>query len=68
VRSESSDQPMLSVSEHHTDDRPLPRDHGVEGKKGRVKFPCWLCGGTHHTHIFPCMDEASYLLEKITVI
>ena len=43
-------------------------DHRVEGKQGRVKFPCRLCEVTHHTHICPRMDEASYLLEKITLI
>jgi hypothetical protein len=33
------------------------------GKKNRtVKFPCMLCEGDHHSHLFPRMDEASYLL------
>jgi len=68
VWSESYDQPMLLVSGHHSDDSPSMRDNNVEGKKGRVKFPCRLCGGTHYTHLCPRMDEASYLLEKITVI
>jgi hypothetical protein len=36
------------------------------GKNNRtVKFPCMLCEGDHYTHIFPRMDEAYYLLEKI---
>ena len=59
---------MSLASGHHTNDGPSTRDNKVEGEKRRVKFPCWLCGGTHHTHIFPCMDEASYLLEKITLV
>jgi len=63
-----SDQPMSSTSRHHVDDSPSTRDDSVERKKGRVKFPCHLCGGRHHTHLCPCMDEASHLLEEITVI
>jgi len=68
VWSESFDQPMSSFSGHHTDDNPSTRDNKVEGEKRRVKFPCRLCGGTHCTHLCPCMDETSYLLENITVI
>ena len=68
VWSQYSDQPMASTSGHHVDDKPLTRDNTVEGKKGRVKFPCQLCGRTHHTHICPHMDEASYFLENIIVI
>jgi len=68
VWSQSSDQLMPSTCGHHVDDKPLTRDHRVEGEKRRVKFPCQLCKGTHRTHICPCMDEASYLLEKIAVI
>jgi hypothetical protein len=35
------------------------------GKKNRTaKFPCILCEGDHHSHLFPHMDEASYLLEN----
>jgi hypothetical protein len=26
-----------------------------------------LCGGSHQTHLFPCMDEASKLLEDMTI-
>ena len=57
---------VSSTSGHHADDSPSTRDDRVEGKKGRV--PCQLCQGTHHTHLCPRMDEASSLLEKITVI
>jgi hypothetical protein len=36
------------------------------GKKNRTgKFPCLLCEGDHYSHLFPCMEKASYLLEKI---
>jgi hypothetical protein len=24
-----------------------------------------LCKGDHYSHLFPCMDEASFLLEKL---
>ena len=35
------------------------------GKKNRTaKFPCILCEGDHNSHLFPHMDEASYLLEN----
>ena len=65
---ESYDQSMLSTSGHHVDDKPLTRDHRVEGEKSRVKFPCRFCGGIHCNHICPRMDEASHLLEEITLI
>jgi hypothetical protein len=35
--------------------------------KSRVKFPCRLCRGSHQTHLFPRMDEASKLLEDMIV-
>jgi len=59
---------MSSVSGHHTDGSPLIKDHKVEGEKSRVKFPCRLCEGTHRTHVYPRMDEASHLLEEITLV
>ena len=68
VWSQSSDQPMASTSGHHVDDKPLSRDHRVEGEKRRIKFPCQLCGGAHCTHICPHMDKASHFLEEIKVI
>jgi hypothetical protein len=40
-------------------------DIKVGKKKRTVKFPCLLCEGDHYSHLFPRMDEASYLLEKI---
>ena len=66
--SKSSDQSMSSTSGHHVDDKTLTMGHRVEGKQRRVNFPCRLCGGTHCTHLCPHMDEASHLLEEITVI
>jgi hypothetical protein len=60
-------QPMLSTSEQHVDDIPSTSRDTVRKKKSRVKFPCRLCGGSHQTHLFPYMDEASKLLEDVTI-
>jgi hypothetical protein len=58
---------MSSASEQHIDDL-LSTSHDTVGKKkSRVKFPCMLCKGSHLTHLCPCMDEASKLLEDMTV-
>jgi hypothetical protein len=60
-------QPMSSASEQHADDL-LSTSHDTIGKKkSRVKFPCMLCKGSHLTHLCPRMDEASKLLEDMTV-
>jgi hypothetical protein len=59
--------PMLSTSKQHVDDLPSTSQDTVGKKKSRVNFPCILCGGSHQTHIFPCMDEASKLLEYMTI-
>jgi hypothetical protein len=60
-------QPMLSASEQHADDL-LSTSHDTVGKKkSRVKFPCMLCRGIHLTHLCPHMEEASKLLEDMTV-
>jgi hypothetical protein len=58
---------MSSASEQHVDDLPSTSQDTVGKKKSRVKFPCMLCGGSHQTHLFPRMDEASKLLEDMTV-
>jgi hypothetical protein len=60
-------QPMSSASEQHADDLPSTSHDIVGKKKSRVKFPCMLCKGSHLTHLFPHMDEASKLLEDMTV-
>jgi hypothetical protein len=60
-------QPMSSASEQHADDFPSTSHDTVGKKKSRVKFPCVLCKGSHLTHLFPRMDEASKLLEDMTV-
>jgi hypothetical protein len=60
-------QPMSLASEQHVDDL-LSTSHDTVGKKkSRVKFPCMLCKGSHLTHLFPCMDKASKLLEDMIV-
>jgi hypothetical protein len=56
-------QPMSLAS----DDPPSTSHDTVGKKKSRVKFPCMLCKGSHLTHLCPCMDEASKLLEDMTV-
>jgi hypothetical protein len=48
-------------------DLPLTSQDIIGKNKGRVKFPCRLCGGSHQTHLYPRMDEASKLLEDMTV-
>jgi hypothetical protein len=58
---------MSSASEQHVDDLPSTSQDTIGKKKSRVKFPCMLCKGSHLTHLFPRMDEASKLLEDMTV-
>jgi hypothetical protein len=60
-------QPMSLASEQHVDDLPSTSQDTVGKKKSRVKFPCMLCKGSHLTHLFPRMDEASKLLEDMTI-
>ena len=58
---------MSSSSGHHTDDSPLASDFVLKCRKGKVRNPCLLYKGMHFTYLFPCMDEASKLLEDITI-
>jgi hypothetical protein len=58
---------MSSASEQHTNELPSTSHDIVWKKKKRVKFPCMLCKGSHLTHLFPHMDEASKLLEEMIV-
>jgi hypothetical protein len=60
-------QPMSSASEQHADDLPSTSHDTVGKKKSRVKFPCMLCKGSHLTHLCPRMEEASKLLEDMTI-
>jgi hypothetical protein len=60
-------QPMSLASEQHADDFLSTSQDIVGKKKSRVKFPCMLCKGSHLTHLCPCMDEASKLLEDMTI-
>jgi hypothetical protein len=56
---------MSSTYARHVDETPSTSDV-KDGKKNRtIKFPCMLCEGDHHSHLFPRMEEASYLLEKL---
>jgi hypothetical protein len=59
--------PMSSASEQHVDDLPSTSQDTVGKNKSRVKFLCRLCRGIHQNHLFPCMDEASKLLEDMTI-
>jgi hypothetical protein len=61
------DQPMSSASEQHTDDLTSTSHDTIGKKKSRVKFPCMLCKGSHLTHLCSRMEEASKLLEDMTV-
>jgi hypothetical protein len=58
---------MSSASIGHVDDTPSTSDVQVGKKKKNVKFPCMLCKGNHYSHLCPCMDEASSLLEKLQI-
>jgi hypothetical protein len=60
-------QPMSLASEQHADKPPSTNHDTIGKKKSRVKFPCMLCKGSHITHLCPHMDEASKLLEDMTV-
>jgi hypothetical protein len=60
-------QPMSLASEQHADDTPSTSHDMVGKKKSRVKFLCMLCKGSHITHLCPYMEEASELLEDMTV-
>jgi hypothetical protein len=60
-------QPMSLASEQHADDPPSTSHDTIGKKKSRVKFLCMLCKGGHLTHLCPHMDEASKLLEDMTV-
>ena len=53
------------ASTGHANDTPSTSDVKVGKKKTIVKFPCMLCKGDHYSHLCPCMDEASSLLEKL---
>jgi hypothetical protein len=67
VWSTHPNQSMSSASKQHADDL-LSTSHDTIGKKkSRVKFPCMLCKGSHLTHLFPHMEEASKFLEDMTV-
>ena len=58
---------MSLASEQHVDDFPST-SHNIAGKKkSRAKFLCMLWKGSHLTHLCPHMDEASKLLEDMTV-
>ena len=58
---------MSSASGHHTDNPPSTSESAVKSMKGKVRSPCFLCKDMNFTYLFPCMDEASKLLEDITV-
>jgi hypothetical protein len=60
-------QPTSLASEQHADNPPSTSHDMVGKKKSRVKFPCMLCQGSHLSHLCPHMDEASKLLEDMTV-
>jgi hypothetical protein len=49
----------------HDGDAPSTSEVKVDKKKTTVKFPFMLCEGDHYSHFYPCMDEASSLLENL---
>jgi hypothetical protein len=60
-------QPMSLAYEQHADNPPSTNHDMAGKKKGRVKFPCMLWKGNHITHLCSRMEEASKLLEDMTV-
>jgi hypothetical protein len=56
---------MSSSPIEHDSDTPSTSDIKVGKKNRTIKFPCMLCEGDHYSHLFPRMDEASYILENI---
>ena len=58
---------MSLASGHHTDDPHLMSDSLVKSWKGKVRNPCLLCKDMNFTYLCPHMDEASKLLEDITI-
>jgi hypothetical protein len=60
-------QPVSSSSEQHANNLPLTSQNTVGKNKSIVNFLCILCKGSHLTHLCPCMDEASKLLEDMTI-
>ena len=58
---------MSSASGHHADDPPSTSDSMVKSQKGKVRNPCLIYKDMHFTYLCPHMDEASKLLEDITV-
>jgi hypothetical protein len=58
---------MSSASKQHVDNLPSTSQDTIGKKKSRVKFLCMLCKGSHLTHLFPRMDEASKLLEDMII-
>jgi hypothetical protein len=58
---------MSLASKQHVDDLPSTSHDIVGKKKSRAKFLCMLCKGSHLTHLFTRMDEASKSLEDITI-
>jgi hypothetical protein len=67
VWSTSLFQSTSSTSEQHVDDPPSTSQDTVGKNKCRVKFPCMLCKGSHLTHLCSRMEEASKLLEDMTI-
>jgi hypothetical protein len=60
-------QPISSAFEQHVDDLLSTSQNTVEKKKCRVKFLCMLCKRSHLTHLCPCMEESSKLMEDVIV-
>ena len=58
---------MSSASGHHTDDPPSTSASVVKSRNGKVRNPCLPCKDMHFTYLCHRMDEASKLLEDITV-
>ena len=58
---------MSSACGRHADDPPSTSDSVIKILKGKLRNPCFLCKDMHFTYLCPHMDEASKLLEDLTV-
>ena len=63
VWSQNLNRPSPLTSRDHFDVTPSASDGK---KKGKIRFPCRLCGGEDLLHLCPLMDKASKVLENLT--
>jgi hypothetical protein len=58
---------MSSSFEQNVDNLPSTSEDIIGKRKSTVQFPCMLCGRSHQSLLFHCIEEASKLLEDMTL-